>query len=211
MIDFEDGNYGKCVLAQECKIDKCDNDTYVLPGFDENNRRLQFDIMWFDSDNRRKFECHLPFSQCNYEIPCILDNLHSEIIRNTGKRSIDLVGMSYGGMLSEAYAYEHPEMVRKVGLVTSFSELRDWFLELRRSLTPEQIDNFAKYDWKKIFNNRPDKEYFEYNCIIDGVIGKPPHIRGSEMHDDPFCFHGHLAIPQKARDYLKNFIEKKKN
>ena len=192
MSDFDEVNYGKCVLMQECKTPKCGNDTYILPGYAENGRRGQFDAMWFDSDNRRKFECHLPFSRCKYDIPCILDNLHREVTKHSGSKPVDLVGMSFGGMLIEAYTYEHPERVDKLGLITSFSDLREWYIGLRRRLDPEYTENIEKYDSKKVVRNRPKKKVFEYNCVIDGVIGNPPNF---------------VAIPQKTRDYLKEFIE----
>lgn len=208
MSSIDKINYGKCVLVQDCKASECENDTYVLPGIDEANRREQFDALWFDSDNRRKYECHLPFSECHYDVRCILDAMHQEISAHTQNKPIDLVGMSYGGILSQVYAYEHPETVEKIALITSFSDLRKWYIEVRRLLNPEQVEGLEKYHTEKtILEKHPAQEYFEYNCMIDNIMGIPPNKKNAERYDDPFCFHGHFGIPQRARDRLKHFIE----
>lgn len=196
--------YGECSIAQECDRDRCRNDVYVLHGWSENNLDLQFKALWFDSDDRRKFECALPLSKCKYDIDCVLDALKKEIERNSGKASVDIVGMSFGGMLAHIYAERHPDRVNKVGLITSFSRLHPLSIAVKKVTEPYYVDNAIEYAPSPDLKN----DVLEFNCIPDRLVGYPPDVKNAKRYDQLFCVHGFL-LPSEAREKIKIFMEER--
>ena len=198
--------YGKCVLANDCRGKTCKNDTYFLPGYIEDFRKFQFFSMDFDANNRRKFHCYLPFNECGYDIRCILDNLDREIQTHSKKQKIDLLGLSFGGMLAQAYSAEHPDKVDKMVLIQSFSSIHDWLYDIKRLENPKHLRNMKEYDINALKKAHP-REVFIHNCFMDLFMGDIPNYNGSEGFNEPFCLHG--TVSSKAKGAIKRFMEKK--
>jgi pimeloyl-ACP methyl ester carboxylesterase len=203
-------HYGKCILRSDCQGKKCKANAYLLHGYSETEPKAQFDAIWFQSDDRKRFDCHLPLKACEYDIPCILKNLHDQIESHSDE-PIDLVGMSLGGMIADAYAYEHPENINKLGLITSFSDFYPWVYWVQSIRDePEHINNIGKYNWDAIKESETPFEVFEYNCIVDNLfVGFPPDKKGTKttIHNDLFCFHGNIGLPDRMRRDLKQFMD----
>lgn len=194
----------KCFLAQECKGEACGRDLYVIPGYREDNCDLDFKKIALPLTNRRIFHCYLPFEKCKYDIPCIGEALHTEI-KEKSADTVDIVGLSFGGIIAQTYTETHPEQVNKIVLFNTFSSLASWFKAYRRLVHPEHMKNLEKYNFPKLSRKIKVKS-FVYNCLLDRVIGEFPQVNEESVeHNDLFCLHA--TIPKKIKEKAKNFLD----
>jgi len=201
--------YGKCVLGSECKSKKCGNDVYVLHGYSEIGAEAQIKSIAIESDTRNVYHCYLPYSKCEYDIPCAIKALNKEVDKHSKGKKIDLVGLSFSGMLSQFYALEHPNKVGKMALVFSFSKIHDPYMVLRMfAKNPKHTKKLMDYDLSKLKHANIPNPTLAIDCRWDSFfIGDPPVIKnGSHIQIDN-CLHHHHFIPEKTRDKIKEFLE----
>lgn len=182
------------------------NDVYLLPGYSEKDVKGQLDAITVEMDDRRVFRCRLPYTDCDYDIPCIMDALDNQIHEHSGDSKVDLIGMSFGGMLSRFYAAEHPERVDKLALIYSFSKIHDPYKILRLTLSnTKHIQKILSYNMSE--NRTVSNPTLAINCLWDAfIMGDPPVIDNGDSITVTNCFHHHFFVPQEVRDEVKEFL-----
>jgi len=202
-----DDQYGKCVLQSDCVVRECGNDVYVMHGYSEIDADQQMNAITIKSDNRRVYHCYLPFSKCEYDIDCAMDALDEQVDIHSNGDKVDLVGLSFGGMLSQLYATRHLDKVDKLALVFSFSNIHEPYMMTRLfAKNSKHTNNIMKYDLSKLKDKIPNPS-LAINCYWDRfLMGDPPIVNGESL-DIRNCMHHHYFVPQEVREKIKNFLE----
>jgi len=181
----------------------------MIPGYREEDMKFdhntKFTNAW-DSDFNSVYKCYLPHDKCEHDPFCIADALRVEIEKNSGDDPIGLVGLSFGGAVSQIYASKHPDQVKKLALIqaTDMSRTRPLVIS---ALKLNDVNNVVNINWDEIDDNIKS-DTFVYNCLGDRILGgNPPNIKGAKVREDIYCIHG--MVPDVIGSRTMRFINQR--
>lgn len=183
----------------------CGNPVYILLGYREDDMKFDNEVKFKDwvFDNHDTHTCELPYDACKHDIFCISDELHDELKKQ--EDPVNLIGLSFGGNVAQAYAIKHPKKLNKMALISS-TDLKRVNSLMKSALKLKHFDNArsVNYEEMQMEINTPT---FIYNCFIDRIFGgNPPKIKGADVEEDLFCLHGVVKPSIKGR--VERFFQK---
>lgn len=143
------------------------------------------------------------YEKCGYDLDCITGHLHEEIQKNSGDKKVNLIGMSFGGVISQVYTKRYPNSVNKIILIHSFSKFNEPYLFVRSLIQPHHIKNIEKYEYK--LDN--DVDVMVYNCVLDRILMGTPPENADNINDELICIHGH--VPERIKREMEEFLGNK--
>lgn len=171
--EFEELEY--CELVHKCRSEKCGDDIYLLPGWDKTlslvrgnfGERLESYTKPYFKNHTTYFCENLPLFEHEHKIDPITEELVKEINRLSGDKKVNLLGTSYGGIIAQRMASNHPDKVNKIALLFSFQKIAH---DDNIGLSPKDVEAISGW----MMSDRVIQFFKDIFLLYDGVSRPDP-------------------------------------